>query len=294
MQTTKSASKAEYALSFLPHRVENEIRNLARSRRGGLSSLREIRIRESGRSTLMFSDENIPLLSVVSGEEVEAIVKKLSDGALYAHRDSIASGYISIGEGIRVGVVGAARYEYKSFVGISHFSSLVFRIPTGECAFADELYAIFREGVGAGMLIYSPPGIGKTTALRSLAHSIGSGEFPMRVAVIDERCEFSREDYLGDEVDVLSGYKKSAGIEIATRTMSPEVLIIDEIGAEDVSALLSTVRAGIPLIAAAHAGSFEELRSRPSLSPLFSSGAFDVFVGIGREDGVYRLTRDRI
>lgn len=294
MQALRNEEKIEYTLSYLPRSVSDEIRRISASRRRGAGDIREIRIRKEARCSAVFSDESVSLAARVGSGEIEQIVKRLCDGALYAKRESIASGYLSLDYGIRVGVVGSARYEHSSLVGISSFSSLVFRIPGGECEFSDELYRIFSEGTRRGMLIYSPPGVGKTTALRSLARSLGGGARPMRIAVVDERCEFYPGDYASCEVDILSGYKKSSGLEIATRTMSPEVLIIDEIGSEDVAAISLAVRCGIPIVATVHAGSFSELKMRPSLEPLFRCEAFDVFVGIRKEGREYRLEENRI
>lgn len=69
--------------------------------------------------------------------------------------------------------------------------------------------------------------------------------------------------------------------------------MIDELGAEDAPGIARAVRCGIPLVATAHAGSFEELMSRPSLSALFECGAFDVFVGISKDENGYSLAVDR-
>jgi stage III sporulation protein AA len=111
---------------------------------------------------------------------------------------------------------------------------------------------------------------------------------------VDERCEFSAEDYSECEVDILRGYKKREGIEIATRTMSPEVLCVDEISGEDGASIAGVVRCGIPIIATSHASSRDELFSKSSLLPLFDCGVFDVFVGISRTDGTYSLSVDRL
>ncbi|MBE6532277.1 MAG: AAA family ATPase [Ruminococcaceae bacterium] len=293
MLKTKRESRIDEILFYLPSGLGEEIRRLARTRRGGAADIREIRIRAHSRSSVSFSDECITLFSTVDKGQMLGIVEKLIDGALYAHRDSIASGYVSIGGGVRVGICGQARYEGERLVGVGNISSLLFRIPSGECAFADELYSAYVDGTVRGMLIYSPPGLGKTTALRSLAGSLGTGKEARRVAVIDERCEFDESDYPFAEVDILKGYKRSEGIEIATRTMSPEVIMIDEIGEGDAEPISRVLRCGIPIIATAHAGSLEELRARVALLPLFSLGAFDCFVGISREGGEYRLQIDR-
>ena len=140
------------------------------------------------------------------------------------------------------------------------------------------------------MLIFSPPGIGKTTALRSLVKRIGSGSDPLRVAVIDERCEFIKEELSGCEVDLLRGYGKRRGIEIAARTMSPEILVLDEIGDEDCEAIAGVVGCGIPIVATAHGASVDELCSRESLHRLIKNGYFDVFVGISYTGGAYSLS----
>jgi stage III sporulation protein AA len=218
-------------------------------------------------------------------------VHRLSDGALYAHKDSICSGYVSVAGGIRVGLVGTARYERREVVGISDIRYALFRFPVGECEFSDELLSAFEKS--HGMLIYSPPGVGKTTALRALARLLGGSERGLRVAVIDERFEFDPDDYLSSNVDILRGYRRREGIEIATRTMSPDIIIIDEIGADDASGICEVVRCGVPIIATAHASSLSELESRSALEKILSTGAFDTYVGISREGTHYRLTVDR-
>ncbi len=293
MLLTERENKTERALGLLPTALSTEITRLCAGRRGGLGALSEVRIRAEGVCSALIGSEHIILFSSVTASEMDELVRRLTDGALYTHRDSISSGYITLDGGIRVGLVGLARYEYKSVVGVSELRSMVFRFPRGECAFADELYSIWREGVGAGMLIYSPPGVGKTTALRSLASRIGRGEGARRVCVVDERREFSEEDYRGAQVDILKGYKRRNGLEIATRTMSPDVVMIDELGADDAQSILQTVRCGIPLIATAHAASYEEIEKKASLAPLIGCGAFDVFVGIRRSGGKYSLTVNR-
>lgn len=290
----REKSRAERVLGLLPTALAQEINRLATGRRDGLSGIREIRIRRGGVCTVLIGSENIRLFSSVDKEETEALVDRLLDGALYAHRDSIAEGYVSLDGGIRVGICGSAAYDGDRLVGVSNMRSLLFRIPSGECEFADELYELYLSGIGSGMLIYSPPGVGKTTALRSLASLVGSGKIPKRVAVIDERCEFSEEDYRGCEVDILKGYKRREGIEIATRTMSPDLIMIDEIGADDADAILGVIKCGIPLIATAHAASREELLLKKSLIGLFNCSAFDMIVGISRVGEGYRLSSERL
>ena len=279
-------------LDMLPDRVQTEMHRLMRSRRGGASSLRELRLRVGGVCTALFDGECVTLLSSPTQSEMEELLSRACDGALYAHRDSICSGYVTVGAGVRIGVAGTARYDSSSVVGISDVRYALIRFPGDRCHFGEELFRAWEEAHG-GMLIYSPPGVGKTTALRHLARSIGRAPNARQVCIVDERFEFCEDDFLDSEVDILKGYKRRAGLEIATRTMSPEVVIIDEIGGDDASGISEVVRCGIPLIASAHAGSYDELMSKPSLEPLLRCGAFETFVGICRRDGGYALTVNR-
>ena len=142
MLKTKSEDRVKIALSYLPKTLANEIRRIAGGRSEGAHGIREISIRAGGRCSMLFGNETIPLFTPVSVEEAEEIVARLSDGALYAHRDSIASGYITVEQGIRVGICGFARYEGDRLVGVSDMRSLLFRIPGHGCDFSNEFWYI--------------------------------------------------------------------------------------------------------------------------------------------------------
>lgn len=293
MQAVKEKTGVHSVLTVFPRRLSEELSRKAAARRGGLASLSEIRVRSGGSASAVLAGERVALSARLTEEEISRTVVKICDGAIYTHRDSIAEGYVSVGGGIRVGIGGRASYEGERLVGVSDIRSLVFRIPTGACEFGCELLRVWQDGVGHGMLIYSPPGVGKTTALRYLAGAISRGRGGVRVCVVDERGEFMAEDYADSELELLTGYKKSVGMEIATRTLAPDVIMVDELGACDTESVMSVVRCGVPVIATAHAADIDDLHSRASIYPLISAGAFDVFVGISRMGGGYSLSVDR-
>ena len=295
MTALKIRDGTSAVLALLPCRLGREIETLLRSRRGGIGSVREIRIRAHGRSTILIGRDSIPLYTQVSREDLSETVYRLAEKSVYAYEDSIRSGYITVGCGIRIGVCGEARYD-GAHVGIGEITSLVCRIPTGECEFSDRLFEIWdmTQKLDTGMLIYSPPGVGKTTALRALAGYIGGGRDARRVVIVDERGEFLAEDYASCEVDILRGYRRELGTDIAIRTMSPDVLIIDEIGEGDAARMCSAVRCGIPVIASAHAATLAEISSRHSFADILSSGAFGVLVGITRTSDGYSLAVDGV
>jgi stage III sporulation protein AA len=269
----------ENITNILPKNVAFEIDRLCISRARRRTEISEIRLRAYGRSSIVLLGERIFLTARPAPEEIKKTVAEICGGALFAHRSSIAEGYVSLPGGVRVGIVGQARYEKDELVGVSDISSLVFRIPTGKSFCSERL---FREFISArrGMLIYSRVGVGKTTALRTLVGMIGR-EDGENVAVIDERDEFLPEDYYDSSVDLLKGYRRARGIEIALRTLSPSVIAVDELGSgEEILSMLDFMNSGARLLATAHAGDYEELRLKKNLSPLFERGAFDVFAGL--------------
>ena len=274
-------------LHNLPQNVRQALFHVARTRKGGIDDVSELHLTIGRRSSVKIGGERIFIGADVSSSDMEATVYRLCGGAVYAHRDTITDGYISLVGGIRVGVCGQARYESGRLVGVSDVSSLVFRVPTARSSLAESLYSAW-QGVRCGMLIYSPPGVGKTTALRTLVGMIGERCTDERVAVVDERCEFSVDECRNIGVMLLRGYKRADGMEIALRTMSPTVIAVDEIGARSESdAMTQSLNSGVRLIATAHASTRSELERRGGFAPFIKACAFDVYFGIFHTDKGY-------
>ncbi len=283
MSALRESLRRDFYL-FLPSRIKRELDGLLFSRGSFLS---ELHLKTGSSSSVIIGGERINLSARLTGAELEAVFLRLTENSLYAYRDSISSGFVTLEGGVRVGIVGEARYDKGALVGISNFSALCFRIPSGDFSNKDELMNAFLSA-RQGLLIYSPPGAGKTSALRALAYMLGRGRAGKKIAVIDERLEFFPEDYLDVRVDLLRGYKKSDGLEIALRTLAPEVIMLDEIGScAEAEAMLSYLNSGVKIVATAHAESYSELLKRKSLSPFFRHGIFDVFLGLRRRGGEF-------
>ena len=283
----------EKVLYALPLRIRGEILRLVDSRGVGAGGISEIRLRTVGKNSVTVSGEKMPLTSSVSPEDMSKTVSILCDGSLYANRDGIREGYISLPGGVRVGVCGEARYDGGRLVGISNITSLVFRIPTDSFLGSAALYEAWLS-CKHGMLIYSPPGVGKTTALRTLVGLIGGTRSGEEVCVVDERREFFHESYSRASVDILRGYKRAEGMEIALRTLSPGVIAVDEVGRHsEAEAMLESLNSGVKIIATAHSGSLAELRKRVNMKPFFEADIFDVFVGISLNFGRRELLIER-
>ncbi len=269
----------------LPYKLSDEIR------RTNHKSVEEIRMRAGRRCSLVVSGKNIMLDTVLDVRELGDILEGMCQGSLYAFSDTINQGYISLPGGVRVGVCGRAGCEGDRIIGIYEVSSLSVRIPHKSRPCGYEICKLLDSFKRVeGVLIYSPPGIGKTTLLRSVASMLASGEWesgrsPLRTVVIDTRGElaFASE---GEDLclDVLSGYPRRKGIEIATRCLNAEVIICDEIGDyEEAMSLVASHNCGVPLIASAHAGSVEQLLMRTGLRLLHEARIFGAYAGIERD-----------
>lgn len=274
----------------LPSRIRAELLSVA----GKLDRVEEIRIHCGRRTTLTSRGRNIPTPVVLTRSEIDALLVRLCEGSVYAHRDTISEGYVSLRGGIRVGVCGRAAVSGSRISGVYDIDTLVVRIPHPSPPLGREIVELMREdGFTRGVLIYSPPGVGKTTLLRSLAVMLSSGKEARRVSVIDTRGELAYSlDSPSLCLDLLSGYPRHVGLALASRTLGTEIMICDEIGSRaDAEAICEAHNCGVPLIASAHAASVRELLGRSGIGMLHRAGTFGYYVGIARS-GNFSLTYD--
>ena len=128
-------------------------------------------------------------------------------------------------------------------------------------------YEQFSHGWQAVFVALRPEVIAIMHKLREQGH---------RVVVLDERFELSADGFdLGACTDILQGYPKQEGLSHAVRCLSPEYIVCDELGENDLSAIRSASFSGVALIASIHAGSVHELCCRPLCRGILSLGAFE-------------------
>lgn len=252
----------------------------------GAARAEELRLHRDRFATVTCGGRNYFTNVTLRESEMNEILKKMCGGSLYAYTQTINQGYLTLDGGIRVGVCGNAAMEGKQVIGVSGISGLIVRIPHPPRVSAQPLIHLLDDldGLG-GILIYAPPGVGKTTLLRALACESSKGVFGKRTVVVDTREELFPM-LVGEEqtLDVLVGYPRELGIEIAVRSLGAERVICDEIGSpEDADAILQAANCGVPLVASAHAATVDELLRRPAIHRLHTAGVFGAYVGIRRD-----------
>ncbi|MBQ8173824.1 MAG: stage III sporulation protein AA [Clostridia bacterium] len=279
-------------LACLPKHLYREITRMQETNADFWQRLEEIRLRAGHHAALTFDGRNCPLPIVLTKEEVAAAFADMCDRSVYAHAESLRAGYVSA-FGFRVGVAGRIVVEGGRILTVTDVTSLSVRVPHHVPGAGEAAVRTFWDRHGKrGLLVYSPPGVGKTTLLRDVAYTLSRGERALRVALIDTRGELYGEEVpVACQLDVLRDCPIAEGIMIATRTLSPQLIICDEIGSEaEANAVLSTVGCGVPILASAHGGSVDEIRSRPPLRRLLDARVFGAAVGIRREAVGYAYT----
>jgi stage III sporulation protein AA len=232
----------------------------------------------------------------VKQEDICRVIASISDNSLYAFEEDIRRGFITIPGGHRVGLAGQVILKQNHIELIKNFASLCFRVAreVKGCA-RSVMPSIFNTPqILNNTLIVSPPRCGKTTLLRDITRCISAGsQRPgMNVAVVDERSEIAGCYHgvpqldVGPRTDILDGCPKDIGMMMAIRSLSPQVIITDEIGTQaDAGAVMECIHAGVHIISTAHAESLEELRRRPILRKLMADGVFKLVIILSRRNG---------
>lgn len=273
-------------LLAIPHEIKYTVREI-RLRSGRPLSIstgqKDYYILEAGGTALS------PRAGVytVTPQDVSDSFRVLCGYSIHSCQNEIRGGYITVEGGHRAGICGSAIVEDGQVSGLREISSINLRVARQIYGAATDLIdRTYPDGV-CGTLIVGSPASGKTTVLKDLIRQLASGADGScrKIAVIDERGEIAAmhkgrpQNDLGVSADIFDGYPKGEGMNIAIRSMAPEIIVCDEIGSqEDAEAILNSLNAGVKVIATAHAASMRELSSRRHIMELIETGAFPKIV----------------
>ncbi|MCK6163879.1 stage III sporulation protein AA [Bacillus pumilus] len=285
-------------LDILPHSIGQELRLLKEAE---WDQIEEIRIRMDRPIELMQRGKPRFLSYRTTGEDASQLLGRLSNYSMYTLEEELKQGYITISGGHRVGIAGKVIVENGIVKGLRDISSFNIRIAKEKIGIALPFLPYLYDEHWCNTLIIGPPQTGKTTLLRDVARLASTGTKaipPKKTGIIDERSEIAGcirgvpQHQFGHRVDVLDACPKAEGLMMMIRSMSPEVMIVDEIGkSEDVQALLEAIHAGVTIIVSVHGYSLEDVYKRPSLKPLWELRVFERYVELNRKNGPGTIRR---
>ena len=204
----------------------------------------------------------------VTKEDISKTLELITGASVYSVKNEICNGFVTVSGGHRIGITGSAVIRGGKISFIKDVSALNFRLAGEAIGSADKVIDNITDGkMVKNTLFVSPPGAGKTTILRDTARQLSMKGF--RVSIVDERHEIaamsggSSAFDLGLSCDVLTGINKAEGMMMMLRSMSPEVIITDELGtAEDFRAVDKMMSCGVSVIASVHGRDLEQAKLR--------------------------------
>lgn len=248
-------------------------------------------INNTGGVSLSYADSTI-----ITRQDIDKTLQLMCNYSIYAIEEELKQGFLTLTGGHRVGISGRGVIEGSRIRTLKNISGMNIRIAREVKGCGNKLVnLLFSDGI-KHTLIASPPGCGKTTLLRDMIRILSWGEGDItrgyKVGVVDERSEIAGcymgvpQKDVGIRTDVLDACPKAQGMIILLRSMSPEIIAVDEIGSmEDADAIENAINSGVKVIATVHGKDIKDIMSRPGIKSLMDKKSFEKVVLLTRKNG---------
>lgn len=278
---------------YFPSNIYNLLKSTAIQNSKIEQELQEIRIRVNKPIILKLRKLEVVIEYEVSQTEILQIVEKLCNNSIYAYKNQMCEGFITIKGGHRVGLTGSAVIDNGKVINIKYITSLNFRVAREieNCSYSilNQVVDIKNDTIN-NTLIVSPPGRGKTTMLRDLIKNISNGipkiNFRGRnCGVVDERGEIAAmyqgipQNNVGIRTDIIENISKAKGMKMLIRSMSPEVIACDEIGSkEDIQAIKEAMLSGVKGIFTMHGRNLNDIKANTYINELVENKTIEKII----------------
>lgn len=233
---------------------------------------------------------------VINNYILDNFIKKISEYSIYAFNNNIINGFITLSNGIRVGLCGTVVMEQNRVVTIKDFQSVNIRIPHTIRNCSVPAYEFLVDENVKNTLIISAPGCGKTTFLRDFIFQLNKMT-KFNILVADERNEICLSgnskgaQQNGVFCDVYTNCSKEFAFTNGIRSMSPDVIITDEIDLKnDLNSLVEATNCGVNVVATIHAKDINQLKRKAGFEDILNNKIFERFVVLNRDEGPGTLT----
>lgn len=217
---------------------------------------------------------------------IEDVIFRASECSIYSVNEQIKKGFIITDDALRIGIGGNLIEENGHIKTMTNFSSCNIRVPhvVKNCCLTAFRFLIDDSGI-KNTLIISPPACGKTTFLRDFVSQLSERNLSYNVLLLDERGELDcgiNSKY----TDKIAFSSKKIGFENGIRSLSPDIIVTDEIGQdEDIEAIRYASSCGVKIMASVHANDMDSFIQKSLFSQIIKEKIFKRYVVLSKRNG---------